>query len=109
PLFGVDVQLPGMLHAVYQKCPAFYGTVKSANLEQIKKLPGVVDAFVVEGNNDPMELMAGVAIVAKSTWQAFKAREQLQVQWDESKASTDSWTKISKDAEALAKTKGQKQ
>ena len=39
PLFGIDVQVPGMLYAVYEKCPAFGGKVVSANLTKIKSLP----------------------------------------------------------------------
>lgn len=109
PLFGTDVQLPGMLHAVYHKCPAFFGSVRSANLDQIKKLPGVVDAFVLEGGDDPMGLVSGVAIVATSTWQAFKAREQLKVEWDESNASKDSWTAMNKRARELAKETGEQE
>ncbi|NIQ98338.1 MAG: hypothetical protein GWN87_32510, partial [Desulfuromonadales bacterium] len=49
PVFGVDQRLPGMKYAVYEKCPAVGGKVKSANLEVVRKLPGVVDAFVLEG------------------------------------------------------------
>jgi isoquinoline 1-oxidoreductase beta subunit len=64
PLFGIDQTLPGMAYAVYQKCPATGGRVRSANLDAIKRLPGVVDAFVVEGNGNVAELMPGVAIVA---------------------------------------------
>lgn len=107
PLFGLDVQLPNMLHAVYEKCPAFFGTVKSANLDHIKSLPGVVDAFVVKGNGSAMELLDGIAIVAKSTWQAISARQQLKVVWDESKAAKDSWQEMQKQAKVLAKTSGQ--
>ena len=89
PLYGSDLQLPNMLYAVYEKCPATYGRVVSANLDHIKSLPGIVDAFLVEGNDNVGELLDGVAIVARSTWQAFKARQQLQVQWDTSQASKD--------------------
>ncbi len=106
PLFGVDVVLPNMLYANYTKCPAFYGTVKSANIEQIKKLPGVVDAFILQGNSDSNELMPGVAIVARSTWQAFNAKRQLNVEWDESKASKDNWQSLCADAEACQKLPG---
>ena len=50
PLFGIDVDVPGMQYATYQRCPTFGGTVKSANLDAVKKEHGVVDAFVVEPN-----------------------------------------------------------
>jgi isoquinoline 1-oxidoreductase beta subunit len=50
PLYGIDQKVPGMLYASYTKCPATGGRVASANLDDIKKLPGVKDAFVVEGN-----------------------------------------------------------
>lgn len=88
-LYGSDVKLPDMLFAVYEKCPATYGRAISANIDQIKSLPGVVDAFIVEGNDNVGELLDGVAIVARSTWQAFKARQQLETQWDTSQASSD--------------------
>ena len=58
-LFGVDVQLPNMKVAVFQKCPAVGGKVASANLDAIKKLPGVVDAFILEGTGLPTEVMPG--------------------------------------------------
>jgi isoquinoline 1-oxidoreductase beta subunit len=41
PLFGIDVAMPGMLYAVYQKCGVFGGKVASSNADDIKKLPGV--------------------------------------------------------------------
>jgi len=81
PLFGCDVRLEGMLYAVFEKCPAFGGKVRSANVEAIRKLPGVTHAFVVEGTTNLAGLMPGVAIVADSWWQANEARKQLKVDW----------------------------
>lgn len=91
PLYGLDVQLPGMRVAVYVKCPVFGGAVKSANLAEVKGLPGVVDAFVVEAAGDLNGLQPGVAIVAESTWAAFRARERLKVTWDERAGTGQSW------------------
>ena len=114
PLFAIDVQLPGMLYATLVKCPAVGGKVASANLDDIKKLPGVTDAFIVEGTPKPANVMAtgvlpGVAIVGKSTWAVFSARKQLKVVWDESTASKDSWTAyVAKAKELSAKAQGDK-
>ena len=83
PLFGIDVMVPGMLYAVFEKCPVFGGKVRSANLEQIRKLRGVRDAFVVEGGSALEGLLGGVAIVADTWWNARTARESLTVTWDE--------------------------
>jgi len=103
PLFGIDQWLPGLKFAVYEKCPATGGKVRGANLDEIKRLPGVRDAFVIEGNGKPTEVMPGVAIIADTTWAAFQARKQLRVDWDESGASKDSWKGILGRAAQLGK------
>lgn len=106
PLFGIDVQLPGMLYATYQKCPAFGGKVVSANLDKIKTLPGVKYAFIVEGGTSLKGLLPGVAIVADSTWAAFTARKQLEVVWDEGPAAAQSWAGFSAKAKELSEQAG---
>ena len=106
PLFGIDQVVPGMHYAVLEKCPATGGKVREANLDEIRKLPGVTHAFVVEGTGKPTEVMPGVAIVAKSTYAAFAARRQLKVTWDESGASKDSWSKAVEEAKKVAKQNG---
>src|SRR5688572_2477055 len=103
PLFGYDQMLPGMKLAVYERCPATGGKVKSANLDEVKRLPGVRDAFIVEGNGKTTEVMPGVAIVADTTWAAFEARKKLRVEWDESTASRDNWNELVKRAAELGK------
>lgn len=82
PLFGIDQTLPGMVHATYIKCPAFGGKVKSANLDVIKRQPGITDAFVIEGGDEIDELLPGVAILGIDTWSVFKAAKSLVVEWD---------------------------
>jgi isoquinoline 1-oxidoreductase subunit beta len=97
PIFGIDVQLPGMLHAVIHKCPVFGGKVNSANIDEIKKQPGVRDVFEVESNlsaatvlPDEAGLEPGIAIVAATWWHAQQARQALKVEWDYGSGQTQS-------------------
>ena len=81
PVFSIDHTLPGMLWAVYEKAPVFGAKVASANLDEIKALPGIKHAFVVEGGTNLTAVVPGVAIVADSWWQAQSARTKLKVTW----------------------------
>jgi isoquinoline 1-oxidoreductase beta subunit len=110
PLFGIDQHVPGMVYATFVKAPAIGARAVSANLDEVKKLPGVKDAFIVAQQGDPIDfqpaaaaVLSGVAILASSTWSAFQAKKQLTVQWDESAASSDSWTSAVAKAKELAK------
>ena len=105
-LFGMDMKLPGMLYAVYEKCPVFGGKPVTANLQRIKTLRGVRDAFIIEGTANVNGLMPGVAIVADSTWAAMSARQQLRVTWDEGKTASESWADFSAKAEELSNQPG---
>jgi isoquinoline 1-oxidoreductase beta subunit len=103
PLFGIDVTVPGMLYAVFQKSPVFGGKLLHANTEAIKALPGVRDAFVVRGGAEPNGLVDGVAIVADSWWTASKARETLEVAWEDSAGISQSSKDYAARAAGLAK------
>ena len=104
PLYGSDVNLPGLLYAVYEKCPVFGGKVASANVDQIKTLPGVKHAFVIDGTDQLSGLVGGVAIVADSWWLAQSARQQLKVTWSEGKAAADNTEAFNAKAAELAPT-----
>jgi isoquinoline 1-oxidoreductase beta subunit len=97
PLFGIDVQLPGMLYASIEKAPVFAGKVKSANVDAVKALPGVKYVLVIDGGITPAAftpwepgMEPGIAIVADSWWHAQQARKQLKVEWDLGPAATQS-------------------
>ena len=105
--FGIDTKVDGMLHGVYQKCPAVGGEIISANIDEIKKLPGVIDAYVIKGNGNVRELMDGVGIVGSTTWEVFQAQKKLKIKWDETNASKDSWTEFSRKATAVESDAGE--
>lgn len=102
PLFGIDIQRPGMVYATYTKCPAAGGMVRSFNADEIKAQRGVLDAFALEGTGMMVEVMPGVAIIARDTWSAFQARDKLKVDWDLGEASKDSTAQFSAEARKAA-------
>ncbi len=103
PLYGIDMKLPGMLYAVFVKCPVFGGKVASSNVAELAMLPGVRHAFVVEGGTALNGLLGGVAIVADTWWGARKARERLQVTWNEGATAQQSNASFGAKAAELAR------
>src|SRR5580658_3998367 len=115
PIFAIDVVVPGMGYAVFEKCGVFGGKVVSANLDEIKKLPGVRTAFIVtrpDITDSPLPgdpgLENGIAIVADHWWAAQSARKKLQVTWDEGPRAGGSSTAYAAKAEELNKAGAQR-
>jgi isoquinoline 1-oxidoreductase beta subunit len=108
PLFGIDQTVPGMLYAVYEKSAVFGARVLGANLDVIKGLPGVRDAFILRGEPAAAAianrgLVDGVAIVAERWHQANKALQRLQVQWEDvPAAAAQSTTTFERQSAAFA-------
>jgi isoquinoline 1-oxidoreductase subunit beta len=71
--FGIDVRLPGMLHASVEHCPVFGGKAVSFDATKAKAIPGVKDVI---------ESPTGIAVIADNTWTAFQGRKALDVKWD---------------------------
>ena len=103
PIFSIDFTVPGMLWAVYQKAPVYGAKVASANIDQVKALPGVKHVVVVEGTTNLQGLMPGVAVVADSWYQANQARKQLQITWSDHPTSAQSSEAFQAKADELGK------
>ena len=106
PLFGIDQKRPGMAFAVYEKAPVWGARPLGANLDHVKSLPGVRDAFIIDRTvpeGHLTGLVPGVAIVADSTWAAFSARRELKVQWEDGRFSTSSWEDFTRQAQELSR------
>jgi isoquinoline 1-oxidoreductase subunit beta len=72
-LFGIDHTLPGMQYATICHFPTFGGGIKNFDAAKAKSLKGVIDVFVMS---------TGIAVIAESTWLAFKGKGLLSVDWD---------------------------
>src|SRR5690606_32030547 len=77
-VFTQDVRLPDMLVAVVALPPRFGATVKSFDASAARAVPNVVNVVQFRGS-----MREGVAVLATDTWSAKKARDALQVTWDE--------------------------
>lgn len=96
PMFGIDVQLPGMVHAALMQSPVHGGKLKHHRPEAVLGMPGVRAVVVIDpsktkgtpvaqkstwgfGDN---QAQSAVAVIADHYWQARKALEALPVEWD---------------------------
>jgi isoquinoline 1-oxidoreductase beta subunit len=94
--FGIDVQVPGMVHAALMQSPVHGGKLKSHRPEAVLSMSGVravvvVDPAKTKGSPVPQkstwgfgdnQTQSGVAVIADHYWQAKRALEALPVEWD---------------------------
>jgi isoquinoline 1-oxidoreductase subunit beta len=71
--FGIDVKLPGLLHAALAQSPVLGGKVLALDSVAAEAIPGVRKVILTDG---------GVVIVAEHFWQALRARDALKITWD---------------------------
>jgi isoquinoline 1-oxidoreductase beta subunit len=74
-IYGVDLQLPGLLNAAIKDCPVFGGKVKSFDAAGAMKMPGVKKVVQVGDT--------AVAVVADTWWRANSALNAMKIEWDE--------------------------
>ena len=79
--FGMDIRLPGLIHAAIAMCPVSGGSLTSFDSVKLGKMPGVIDVVALPA--DRSGAPEAVAVLAKSWWQAHKALSRLPVVWDE--------------------------
>jgi len=87
-LFGLDYQRDGMQLAMIQHPPAFGMKLKDFNEDEIKRMPGVKDAFIIDTSidsptwSDEKGFLQLIAIVGESTWQLTKAKRAIKANWE---------------------------
>src|SRR3981189_3722495 len=73
PLFGIDVQRPGMAYAAIAQCPVFLGKLATVAGERIKGMRGLIKVVQLED---------AVAVVADNWWRANRMLKHLAIEWD---------------------------
>jgi isoquinoline 1-oxidoreductase subunit beta len=68
--FGIDVKLPGMLHAVIAQSPVLGGRIAAVDSAVAESMPGVRRVLTTS---------SGVVVMADHFWQALKARDALEL------------------------------
>lgn len=92
-VFGMDVDVPGMVYAAILHAPAIHGKIVSIDDAAAKKIPGVIRVLKAE-RPMPHRTSEAVAVIATNWWAALKGKKALNVTWDNSgldKMTTDSY------------------
>jgi isoquinoline 1-oxidoreductase beta subunit len=71
--YGIDVDIPGLHHAVVLRSPVVGAKLLSVDSSTAKNMPGVTDVI---------EISSGVAVVAERYWQAKTAAAALSLKWE---------------------------
>ena len=71
-LYGIDVKLPGMLHAALAQPPVLGGSLNRFDAKAAETLPGVKKVLATA---------SGVVVVADHYWQARKALAAVNISW----------------------------
>ena len=106
PLYGIDVRLPNMAFAAIARCPVFGGRPARVDDTAALSVPGVRRIVRIPGHANPTFLQPGIAVVADSTWAAFKGRDALRIDWDEGPYADESSETLSAQFARLAEGPG---
>jgi isoquinoline 1-oxidoreductase subunit beta len=108
-IFGIDARMDNQLFAVIARPPVVGGKAKSFDATAAKKLPGVVDVIELPGvKGAPMfQPLGGIAVLANSTWAAWKGRDALEIKWTLGPNESYDSDEFAKELAATAKKPGQ--
>lgn len=86
--YAIDVDLPDMIHATVLLAPTRGGSLTSYDDSAARALAGVIDIIPVTG---------GLAVLAQTTWHAFRAAAAIVPRWTAGpypKAQDDHWALV---------------
>lgn len=80
-IFGMDVEIAGMLYAAMKRCPNPHGVLDQLDGTKALKVKGVHSVFPVAAIKQPINTDASVCVVGNSTYTCFKALKELEIKW----------------------------
>jgi isoquinoline 1-oxidoreductase beta subunit len=83
--YGQDVIRPGMKFAVIARSPVLGGKIVSFDAAEALKVPGVEKVVQIDPTPAPAKYapLAGLAVIATTTYAALKGRDALKIVWDD--------------------------
>jgi isoquinoline 1-oxidoreductase beta subunit len=87
-VYGIDVDVPGMVYASILHCPSLYSKIKSIDDSKVRELNGVLDIMKCE-RTMPYRKMEAVAVLASNFWIAMQGRKLLNVTWEDAPGKKD--------------------
>jgi isoquinoline 1-oxidoreductase beta subunit len=96
-IYGMDIRLPNMVYAALRQSPVHGGKVKNFDADKARTMPGVLAVVTVDPDEprglaiksgapfgyDDTHVRAAVAVIAEHYWQARKALDAIQIEWDD--------------------------
>lgn len=80
-VYGLDVDIPGMVYAAIVHSPMLHGKIASIDDTDTRKIAGVLQVVKTE-RPMPHRKSEAVAVIATNWWAALKGKKALKVQWD---------------------------
>ncbi|MFK7880729.1 molybdopterin cofactor-binding domain-containing protein [Roseobacter sp.] len=71
-VYGIDMQMEGMVHATTRTNPALGGGILGFD---------ATDAMDMRGVHDVLPITGGIAVIADNTWRAFQAAQAVDCDW----------------------------
>ncbi len=80
-VYGMDINLDGMVYAALQRSPTLDGKVENIDATESKKQAGFIAVLELNGQPQPLNTAASVAVIATNSWAAMEAAKKLKVSW----------------------------
>ncbi|HEY8027442.1 MAG TPA: xanthine dehydrogenase family protein molybdopterin-binding subunit [Burkholderiaceae bacterium] len=100
--FGIDARPPGMVYAAVRMSPTIGGSVQKFDATAVLGMPGVISVV----DFSPAGGVAGIAVLAKTFWQAKQAVAALPITWNAGPNATLSSADVFKELAAKIDNEG---